>query len=242
LAAPKSLSDRLLHTLIMLRSKSTPALPACPKVLFKSQSSGDLDEMPRRRPQAAAALPASLHIAHTPRIEREDPFNLGGFFSATDNHDGDWTWLREEERQSGLPAYSQETVGEEAEGYIQVSNVLQREDKLGVLSLRELYGPLALLSAKSQVDFNDLMVKALMDSKSRSDDASFLSPYIVDEAVDHESLYGLHSKRRLATTTPQDRQLQLSASILFGPESREDLDQSPLPAWVSMLCKAIGLV
>jgi hypothetical protein len=227
----------------MLRSKSTPALPACPEVLFKSQSSGGLDEIPRRRPQAAAALPASLHIVHTARIEREDPFNLGGFFSATDNHDGDWTWLREEERQSGLPAYSHETVGEEEEGgYIQVSNVLQSEDKLGVLSLRELYGPLALLSAKSQVDFNDLMVKALMDSKSRRDDASFWSPYIVDEAVDHESLYGLHSKRRLATTTAQDRQLQMSASILFGPESGEDLDQSPLPAWVSTLCKVMGLV
>lgn len=78
----------------------------------------------------------------TPRIEREDPFSLSGFFPTTLGEEDEWGWLRDEgsdkEEWGGLH-------GEELEeggvifGHTESGNVTQDaikdEDKLGILSL-----------------------------------------------------------------------------------------------------------
>jgi hypothetical protein len=134
----------------MLRSKSTPAFTAPSSSLTKSQSSVDIDSLrrkaARRDPRALTALPTPSYTpVHTPRVEREDPFNLGSFFSATVKEDGDWAWLREEESEASptvpnrsiFSGIAEEDVAEEEVSRAKVSTVIQQEDKMGVLSLRQ---------------------------------------------------------------------------------------------------------
>jgi hypothetical protein len=132
----------------MLRSSSTPVLSASPKTIPKSQSSGDLDNMQRTaarpRPHVFTSFDAPSHIVHSPPDDLGDPFNLSNFFSATDKPDGDWTWLKESDSEA-QPLSARTTflsvLDEEAnqeDSLQEVSNVLESEDKLGVLSLRKL--------------------------------------------------------------------------------------------------------
>ena len=117
----------------------------------------DLRAHPPRRNKTAVDLPSVTHaeIRRTPivspRTERDDPFNLGGFFptqlrSADEGHE--WNWLRHREAEDDvqdptdldfwdentLPAAQTQTLFGQADEAA-TGAVIQGEDKLGVLSL-----------------------------------------------------------------------------------------------------------
>lgn len=112
-------------------------------------------KLPRHR--SAVAISVTKHVAavYTPRVEREDPFSLSGFFpanllareySAADQ--GSWEWLRassdeDSECRSSYPSPMSENDDEwniptpcspdEVDAFTR--DAIKREDKLGILAL-----------------------------------------------------------------------------------------------------------
>ncbi|KAF9462131.1 hypothetical protein BDZ94DRAFT_1262011 [Collybia nuda] len=85
---------------------------------------------------------------HTPRIEKEDPFSLSGFFPRIYGNEDEWRWLRDEQQWVGSEKVAGPTEEEEEEeeekyrvifGQAESENttreMIKDEDKLGVLSL-----------------------------------------------------------------------------------------------------------
>ena len=112
-------------------------------------------KLPRHR--SAVAISVTKHVAsvYTPRVEREDPFSLSGFFPANlpaHEHSvadqGSWEWLRtssdyDNEYRSNYPSPMSESDDEwniptpcspdEVDAFTR--DAIKREDKLGILAL-----------------------------------------------------------------------------------------------------------
>jgi hypothetical protein len=188
------------------------------------------------------AFHPSIHAVHTSQVDRGDPFNVSGFFSASDGRDGDWTWLREVEEEEEVPLSSTRTIfpstldekAEHEDSQTKVSNVIQCEDKLGVLSLRTLlcsaHGTLCSLCS----DMSHVLTKTFAHASYSDADTSLMSPYIVDEAFDHDALHRLYSIRRVVSKTSGVSLPDASASVLFASGKDDtELIQTSLPVWMS---------
>lgn len=223
----------------MLRSSPTPVLSASPKTIMKAQSSGDLDNMQRLAPRCylsvITSLYASAHVAHAPQVDRGDPFNLGSFYPASDERSGDWMWLQEPKAEALPPQAILSRVSEDEDvGHAKVSNVLRCEDKLGVLSLRACSVLSRCALRLRCLDMSDAFTKAFVDTKFSEADTQLLSPYVVDEAVDHDALHHLYLRRRVMAETPDVSPPAAFTFLLFGSEQDEpDLSQIPSSAWIS---------
>jgi len=130
---------------IQQRSKSAPQLA----VSLAFQSAGEETTLYRKQ-QSFALFPIITQPASSPR---DEPFALSGFFpsymSPIKESDGDerWNWLRGEEEEEEEDVESAYTASEEDPTvpptpveYDESENpdwVIQREDKLGILRLRE---------------------------------------------------------------------------------------------------------
>lgn len=135
----------------MQRSQSVPAFalapPASGSALAKTASLVDVRQKLKHRPRHAHTLPGAGACSppHTPRAERNDPFSLGGFFPAAAKADGDWAWLHPEEVDAEEAAAAHalfavpEEDGEEEGLRGKVTKVIEGEDKLGVLAIREYF-------------------------------------------------------------------------------------------------------
>jgi hypothetical protein len=132
----------------MLRAQSHPALTSVGSSLPKSASSGDIDglrkpqRVPRRLGLMTTAPSPNYTPIHSPAIRNDDAFHLGGFFSPT-NDRGGLSWLNEEDEAvtthtSSTHAIFSAIIEEGAEDLSRqkVSKLIQKEDKLGILSLR----------------------------------------------------------------------------------------------------------
>lgn len=94
-------------------------------------------------PASRPKIPRSTTQPYTPRVEKEDPFNLGGFYSSvlgSPEQDRQWAWLRgteeeedKEEEEDEEQLESELNTPEMTVGRDMV--VIENEDKLGVLSL-----------------------------------------------------------------------------------------------------------
>ncbi|KAF9270185.1 hypothetical protein L218DRAFT_1071659 [Marasmius fiardii PR-910] len=176
------------------RSKSAPQpLPvlsvlASAHVTPLPRSASHQTIQPKARSSSSVETMRPINRAmHSPRIEREQPFNLTGFFptgtlNEKKNERSSW-WLREgEEQDEEGEDQSWTTAAAESgtEGMVgQISDEMTRaaiknEDKMGILSFGNFF--------------------------ARKDDGRhecLLSPYSDDEPVDHESLYlSLCSRRK----------------------------------------------
>lgn len=93
----------------------------------------------------AMAQPSMMMASPTPRTEREDPFNMGGFFPPSHlvpAQEEEWGWLHAEEEagvEARTEAYeddeAEEEEGEVDEGGREPGAVIRREDKMGILTL-----------------------------------------------------------------------------------------------------------
>jgi hypothetical protein len=135
------------------RSKSAPQLAV--SLTFQTLDGNTALSPSYRRQQS---------FVHTPIIQpstsrpQDEPFALSGFFPSytsplKENYDSErWKWLREDEEEDVESVYtaSEEddlTVPSTPVEYDEVESpdwVIQREDKLGVLSLREYQAALVL--------------------------------------------------------------------------------------------------
>jgi len=144
--------------------------------------------------------------ANSPLVEREDPFSLSGFFPAshrTAPEDEQWKWLRTEEEAeddkvsvSSFSVDDDDSVLGELEDKL-AGETIKGEDKLGVLSLVTMF-------SRTDPDTEDRL----------------FSPYIEDEAVDHESLYLSLCARRRANSrlhSSQATESSLQMENLFFP-------------------------
>ena len=94
------------------------------------------------------AVQARHSLAMTPRSDREDPFNLGGFFPAYPQEAGEFDWLRygveeeqeqeqeQEQEEAERAGTETEEAEEEAAAEGDADAVIRKEDKLGILTLR----------------------------------------------------------------------------------------------------------
>ena len=141
------------------RSKSAPHVGAPLQPFLAPKREPVRPQLPRHRTSLALTEfitpsqnpPRSGH--HTPRSERaEDPFNLGGFFPPpfplAENglgEDEEWQWLRGDDN----PAPEEQAVEDWKNLHTEVPSLdesededtdelIRQEDKLGILSIREL--------------------------------------------------------------------------------------------------------
>jgi hypothetical protein len=127
------------------------------------------------------------------RLERDDPFNLTSFFptSRISEEEERWSWLRTEDEHeiteepiADENSYENKTAGE----------VIKSEDKLGVLSLSQLFFWYDV--GRSLKMLSDTLFAARGHEDLPMDDR-LLSPYSDEDVVDVESLYlALHQRRR----------------------------------------------
>ncbi|KAG7099174.1 hypothetical protein E1B28_001045 [Marasmius oreades] len=172
------------------RSKSAPqplpALSACASTNVHSlpRSASHQTIQPKAKSAPMGAVRPTNRALHSPRIEREQPFNLAGFFPTgtlgeMQNEASSW-WLREGDEESEGQSWCPAVAEAGTEGMVgQISDEMTRaaiknEDKMGILSFGNFF--------------------------ARKDDGRqerLLSPYSDDEPVDHESLYlSLCARRR----------------------------------------------
>ena len=128
------------------RSRSEPhfAVPAAqPDSLFQPRQ--ERRHAPRRTKTTTDfmmhAVQARHSLAMTPRSDRGDPFNLGGFFPAYPQEAGEFDWLRygveeEQEQEQAERAGAETEAEEEAAAEGDADAVIRKEDKLGILTLR----------------------------------------------------------------------------------------------------------
>jgi len=156
----------------------------------------------------------SSPITGTPLLEREDPFNLSGFFPGplTAGTDQQWNWLRAQESDSS---------DEEDESEIDPSMphtpiladadlLIRSEDKMGILTLSNLLETMKTDGIGAEMQLN------LMSPYDEDDD-------VLDSA---DSLYDTFKARRLASERLEDASLYYPAGGLFSPvEENEDQPQ-----------------
>ncbi|KIM75372.1 hypothetical protein PILCRDRAFT_827281 [Piloderma croceum F 1598] len=139
----------------------------------------------------------------TPWIEREDPFNLGGFFPASPRaapeEEEQWKWLRKEEDEDDKESvsFSVDSAIEQLED-ASAEETIKSEDKFGVLSLNTMF----------------------TITESEADDRLF-SPYAEEEAIDNDSLYLSLRARRRANSGDQDTKSDETWTLFFPPESED---------------------
>ncbi|KAI0687763.1 hypothetical protein BC835DRAFT_1419673 [Cytidiella melzeri] len=176
------------------RSKSTPHVAPLQPFLVPSGSKTHLAAAkPRiRRHQTSLALTDLVPGHRTPRTE-DDPFSLGGFFpSPAERPDAVWNWLHVQE-DSVADVTTEETEDEDGVGgdgtrraHVmfdhaedqRTAEMILREDKLGVLSLRSdmFSSGHAVQSQKTTGVYRD-------------DSDRLLSPYCEDNPLDDDAVY-----------------------------------------------------
>ncbi|KAL1748523.1 hypothetical protein HDZ31DRAFT_60260 [Schizophyllum fasciatum] len=136
------------------------------------------------RPQASHH---QYYRHHTPKIERENPFNCADFFPRRADEHEEWNWLQEEEEETQEVEEEVPYPGGRAMDEKAIKDTIAMEDKLGILALGDM-----LFDSKSRAEQLPL---ATAPEESR-----LVSPYTDDEPVDHEALYQSLCARREART------------------------------------------
>ncbi|KAH7928520.1 hypothetical protein BV22DRAFT_201111 [Leucogyrophana mollusca] len=229
--APYTLDEHNIKRAELTRAKST------------------LDEFPRLQVQPSTT-PSwyGLSTAHLTRTaasrssplatphEREDPFNLAGFFPvshfASPTTEAErWEWLRHEENRSGPTRDELGSVcsfsEDEVDGSLpttpgpvvfarleedEAEEAIKGEDKMGILSLNAIF--------------------LARDTQPTED--KLYSPYAEGEAVDQDSLYlALSARRHAETASPSPCG---SVGELFLQAEQEDGDEG----WLGWVLRGIG--
>ncbi|KXN81135.1 hypothetical protein AN958_06089 [Leucoagaricus sp. SymC.cos] len=194
----------------LVRSQSAPPpiatlAPAASKPsIQRSASHMDVDKDSDTKRHMVAQTTKSRQGPYLPSlpIPAGDPFNLSGFFpttlSAMGGEDEEWRWAREagEEEEEPVRSGRLALFGEET------SKTIEREDKLGVLALKDV----SLFGASA--------------GDSGHGYGRLLSPYASDEVVDENSLYLAQRARR---------ELNTMAGIVGGKEFGEVFLGSHVP-------------
>ncbi|EJF66963.1 hypothetical protein DICSQDRAFT_131242 [Dichomitus squalens LYAD-421 SS1] len=147
MSVPRSHSVPHFTSASLRRTKISSGVPATDDADIHARA-----KLPRHRSTAAIASTKHWASVYTPRVEKEDPFSLSGFFPANFTaleHSGaeqEWDWLRassgdvdesglvspvtESEDEWNLPTpCSEDAVDAFA------NEAIEREDKLGILAL-----------------------------------------------------------------------------------------------------------
>jgi hypothetical protein len=95
--------------------------------------------------------------------------------------------------------------------------------------------------AQTFAGLDDLIAKTLTESNVRGPDAPLMSPYAFDEAVDHDALHALHSKRRAGMSTPRHIATASPTSILFRPDEDEDAKESAPQGWIETVKSFVSM-
>ncbi|TFK57049.1 hypothetical protein OE88DRAFT_1730472 [Heliocybe sulcata] len=218
------------------RSKSVPVLEIPSRTINDITDAGTLTppvekhqwRTPRRIRQRLALVTATSPLRspmETPRSDREDPFNMGGFFpahvSTLAEEDEEWSWLHQKEADDQdhplhgrEPLFSPVESEEESESVPatpkivdleleeQAKKVLQEEDKLGILHFADMF---------------------VAPAQSRPDE-HLLSPYTGDQPENDDALYNGLRALRCAHSVPTDAQKPEDSKLgeLFLPESADE--------------------
>ncbi|KAA1468729.1 hypothetical protein DENSPDRAFT_878359 [Dentipellis sp. KUC8613] len=201
------------------RSKSAPHVSGLAPLVEKAQR----PQLGPRRTKTTLdfleAFPQARRVPSgytTPRSDREDPFNMGGFFPPqlrTDEEAAEWRWLKDEEADDEAEgSHTVETAasdddaasGESLFGEVEEANadaVIRDEDKLGILSILEMF---------------------VGTTAGRGADEQLWSPYDGDEACDEVSLHLALSRLRAGSAGVAAGDDRESSWELFLPGQGEE--------------------
>ncbi|EGO05209.1 hypothetical protein SERLA73DRAFT_174215 [Serpula lacrymans var. lacrymans S7.3] len=237
------------------RSKTAPH--SLDKALYTqrpgiTRAKSTLDDLPQLRLKGLVRLGYGSNVPgtavsplSTPR-DREDPFNLAGFFPASysaspTTEKERWEWLRQEEDEYGAKRDAVSSVysfSEEGDGSLpttpgpagfarmeedKAEEAIKGEDKMGILSLDTYFAT----KEKNGVYREDRLY----------------SPYSDEEAVDHESLYLALSARRQTENEKSDTMLATSAvGELFLSTSGEEEDREGSTSWTRAVRRSVQVL
>jgi hypothetical protein len=124
-----------------------PIYPAALKKSGGSQANLAGKQPPTRSKTGSSSVrpkpKRALTQAYTPRSEKEDPFNLGTFYSSvlgSPDQEQQWSWLRDADNEEEGADDDEDTddLGTRGIALDRDLVVIEKEDKLGVLSLGEI--------------------------------------------------------------------------------------------------------
>ncbi|KAF9496092.1 hypothetical protein BDN71DRAFT_1506009 [Pleurotus eryngii] len=165
-----------------------------------------------------ASLSYEVPPQQSPRVIKEDPFSLSGFFpsalAGTEEDRDEWNWLSPE---SVEPATSPESYSLNADYADLVDTIvaldvsgeeelmtrtIEKEDKLGILSLARVLGG--------------------RDEEYKQEEYRMLSPYLADDPVDDNALYMNLCARRESHSRGFSWETETGFDGLFFPQRGMD--------------------